>query len=69
MEPKEYIASGILESYALGATTPEQSKEVECMARVFPEVMLELNAIQKSLEILAQNNTKPKDHKTKCAHQ
>jgi anti-sigma-K factor RskA len=56
LNPKEYIESGILESYVLGASSPEESQEVECMARIFPEVRMELQSIQASLEVLAERN-------------
>jgi hypothetical protein len=50
MDPKEYISSGKLEEYVLGLGTAESMQEVECMARVFPEIKEELLALQTSLE-------------------
>lgn len=53
MDLKQYISSGILEQYALGMTTAAESKEVEQYVRQYPEVAVELDAIQIALETLA----------------
>jgi len=50
MDPKEYISSGKLEEYVLGLGSPESMQEVECMARVFPEIKEEILALQITLE-------------------
>jgi len=50
MDPKEYISSGKLEEYVLGLGSSESMQEVECMARVFPEVKVEILALQITLE-------------------
>lgn len=50
MDIKEYIASGILESYALGFSSEQERREVECMSSIYPEIKEELNKIQSSLE-------------------
>jgi anti-sigma-K factor RskA len=50
MNTKEYIESGILESYVLGITTAGESAEVERMASEHPEVEIELEAIRGTLE-------------------
>jgi anti-sigma-K factor RskA len=50
MNIKEYIESGILESYVLGITTVGESAEVERMASEHPEVEIELEAIRGTLE-------------------
>jgi anti-sigma-K factor RskA len=50
MTTKEYIESGILESYVLGITTAGESAEVERMASEHPEVEIELEAIRGTLE-------------------
>jgi anti-sigma-K factor RskA len=50
MNIKEYIESGILESYVLGITTAGESAEVERMASEHPEVEIELEAIRGTLE-------------------
>lgn len=50
MNTKEYIESGILESYVLGITPVGESAEVERMASEHPEVEIELEAIRGTLE-------------------
>ena len=49
MDVQAYIASGILEEYALGLLTEEQSREVETNASRHQEIKTELEAIQKAL--------------------
>ncbi|MEA5138809.1 anti-sigma factor [Arcicella rigui] len=50
MNIQEYIESGILESYVLGATTQAESIEVERLAEEYPAIQLELMALQGTLE-------------------
>lgn len=50
MNIKEYIESGILESYVLGITTAGESAEVERMVSKHPEAATELEAIRSTLE-------------------
>ena len=50
MTTKEYIESGILESYVLGITTAGESAEVERMVLEHPEIEIELEAIRGTLE-------------------
>ncbi len=47
---KEYIESGILESYVLGITTVGESAEVERMVLEHPAIEIELEAIRSTLE-------------------
>ena len=67
MEPKEYIESGKLESYALGNCTPEEMQEAECMVRIFPEVKREMESIRVSFEkyLLANKVDPPASLKSK----
>lgn len=53
MDINSYIASGILESYVLGSTTPEETVEVEQMAVKYPTIKAELRAIEDVLESYA----------------
>ena len=53
MDIQKYIASGILEQYALGNTSEEESREVEQYVSAYPEIAAELDTIQDSLEQLA----------------
>lgn len=49
----EYIASGILELYVAGNLTEAEAREVEAMAKQYPEVQREIDAIGKTLEQFA----------------
>lgn len=50
MNIQEYIESGILESYLLGATNPAETAEVERLAEEYPAIQMELMALQGTLE-------------------
>jgi len=53
---KAYIESGILELYVLGDVTHEERVQVEAMAEKHPAVRAELNEIERSLELYAEEN-------------
>jgi anti-sigma-K factor RskA len=53
MNTVEYIASGILEQYVSGTATSQEQREVECMSHIYPEIKLELIAMQDAIEALA----------------
>ncbi|HXC03275.1 MAG TPA: anti-sigma factor, partial [Bacteroidia bacterium] len=53
MEIQAYIASGIIERYVLGDCTPSETEELEVLAKQFPEIRAELDAISTSLESYA----------------
>ena len=53
MNTKEYIESGILESYVLGVATAGESAEVERLSLEYPAIRQELDAIRNSLETYA----------------
>jgi len=53
LDIKEYISSGILESYVLGLASEAEAKELELLAIKHPEVQLELDAIRAALETYA----------------
>lgn len=53
MNVREYIESGILESYVAGELSHEQMLEVERIIRQYPEVKLELDEIQDALRAYA----------------
>lgn len=67
MDIKEYISSGILESYVLGTATKQERQEVECISSIYPEVKEELIALQKNIETIASANKiePPKELKEK----
>jgi len=52
---KEYIASGIIESYALGFSSDQERREVECMSSIYPEIKAELERTQIALEAYAES--------------
>ncbi len=53
MDIKDYIASGILEAYALDDLPQEERAAVEAMLAKHPELREELNSIEEGLETLA----------------
>ncbi|SFT65170.1 Anti-sigma-K factor rskA [Lishizhenia tianjinensis] len=55
MDTKEYIASGILESYVMGTASEQEQREVHCLSSIYPEIKEELNRIQQTLEDYVQS--------------
>lgn len=55
MDTKEYIASGILESYAMGVASDQEVREVECLTAIYPELKSELENIQLKVEEYVQS--------------
>jgi anti-sigma-K factor RskA len=55
LNTKEYIESGIIESYILGDVSPQEKKEVECMAHIYPEINEELKRSEQALEAYARS--------------
>jgi anti-sigma-K factor RskA len=55
-EVKAYIESGILELYVLGDVTAEERAQVEAMALKHPAIKAELDEIERSLELYANEN-------------
>ena len=50
MDIKQYIESGILESYVLGGASSQEMREVECLSSIYPEIKTELISIQEGME-------------------
>lgn len=50
MNTAEYIASDILERYVLGDVSAQETKEVECLSHIYPEIKTALTALQTALE-------------------
>ncbi len=50
MNKQEFLASGLMEQYTLGLTSPEETALVEHFIAAHPEVKLEMNALQKAVE-------------------
>lgn len=56
MDAKQFIESGILETYAMGLASAEEAKQVADMVARHPEVKAELAAIEASMENFDQQN-------------
>ena len=71
MNVSEYIESGILESYAVGAVSDQERREVECMSSIYPEVRQELEQVSAVLENYALTHSiePPASIKTKLLEQ
>lgn len=52
-----FMESGLLDSYVLGTTTPNENLEIESYIAEFPEVSVEYERLQDNLEILAKAHT------------
>jgi hypothetical protein len=53
LEIKDIISSGLLELYITGLTSEEETVQVEQLAKQYPEVMQEINDLQKVMETYA----------------
>lgn len=56
MNKEEIISSGLLESYAMGTTSHEETLQVEWWVKTYPEVQLELAEIELAMEKYAIQN-------------
>ena len=67
MNIEDYISSGIIDSYVLGSVSPQERKEVECVAHIYPEIADALESCQKTIENYALANAvkPPSDLKAK----
>lgn len=59
MDIKEYINSGILDLYVVGSLSPEEKREVERNASLYPEIKAELEAIQSTMNSFAAKHAVP----------
>lgn len=59
MNTREYIESGIIESYVLGMASPEEAAELESLCLQFPEIKEALTAFEIALEKNAMANAIP----------
>lgn len=63
MDTKEYISSGILETYILGVASAQEKQEVECLSQIYPEIKQELDQQANVLEnYLAEQSVNPSSH-------
>jgi len=53
MNAGEFISSGLLEAYVLGAGSDAERREVEAMAERYPEIKTELHAIEEAINAYA----------------
>lgn len=67
MDIEKYIASGILEEYALNSASPQERQEVECMSHIYPEIKEALVQLEQSIEnfVFSQSIEPPKELKGK----
>lgn len=56
MNIKEYIESGILDAYVLGALSEAERAEVQANIAKYPEVAAEVVAIEDSMQLFAESN-------------
>jgi len=61
MNVEKYIGSGIIETYCLGFTTPEENRGVEACAVQYPEVQAEIERVRESmLSVMQPAELKPR---------
>jgi len=59
MNTQDYLESGILEEYVLGAVSSQERQEVECLSKVYPEVKAELVRLEETIEQYAMLHQTP----------
>jgi len=71
LDVKDYISSGILDSYVLGSASEMEIKEVECLAMIYPEIKGELHKLEMIFEKFARESAvePPPDLKLKILSQ
>jgi anti-sigma-K factor RskA len=71
MNTQDYISSGILEQYVAGTLSPQETKEVECMSHIYPEIQNELRNMQLVIEgyVMSQSVTPPASLRNKILSQ
>lgn len=52
MNIREYIDNGMVESYVLGLSTPDESEELERLVREHPELETEFAAVERTIQQL-----------------
>jgi len=56
LEAQDIISSGLLELYVTGIASPQEIRDVESLAKQYPEVVAEIRAIEAGMESYAQAN-------------
>lgn len=67
MDIKDYISSGVLESFVLGIASGQERREIECLSSIYPEIQQSLDELSEVMESFAYTlATEPPAHlKTK----
>lgn len=65
MDKKQFLASGLLQQYVLGLTTPEETNLVEHFISLYPEVRKEANTLQQAMEDYAKQYAIPPPRRLK----
>jgi anti-sigma-K factor RskA len=65
MDKKQFLASGLLEQYALGLTSPEETQLVEQFVEHDPEIREKLHALQSAVEHYAAKYAVPPPRRLK----
>jgi len=50
---KQYIASGMIDSYVLGSVSSQERQEIQCLSKIYPEIAEELQRAELALEAYA----------------
>ncbi|HKK89353.1 MAG TPA: anti-sigma factor [Saprospiraceae bacterium] len=53
MDVKKYIESGIIEAYCLQQTAEKETREVECLSKIYPEIQERIYAFNEELHELS----------------
>jgi anti-sigma-K factor RskA len=59
MDKEQFLASGLLEQYVLGITTPNEARIVEEFVEEFPEIKAELRLLQNAMDQYAAQHAVP----------
>lgn len=65
MDIKEYISSGVIETYLLGIASPQEAAELESMRKQHPEIELAIHEAQETMEGFAMSHLETPPAKVK----
>lgn len=68
MDKEEFLASGLLEQYVLGLTTPEEDREVERFARKYPDIAEKIITLRGGVQKYAEEQPIPKVKAAKAGY-
>lgn len=66
MDLKAYISSGIIEDHLLGLTTEQESREIACLSKIYPEIREEIEKTAAALEQYALQYAQAPDERLKA---